>query len=108
MRANKQDSDEKMMQFTEEFKAMIAVIKNQINTLTSATTVIKNHINIFISSLTKKDPPKPPSPTTMVPANTRNPPLDGGYSTKNGGMWTLKHEISSPKFYELLIKTELK
>ena len=23
-------------------------------------------------------------------------------------MWTLKHEISSPRFYELLIKTELK
>ena len=23
-------------------------------------------------------------------------------------MWTLKHEIISPKFYELLIKTELK
>ena len=23
-------------------------------------------------------------------------------------MWTLKHEISSPKFYELFIKTELK
>ena len=23
-------------------------------------------------------------------------------------MWTLKHEISSPKLYELLIKTELK
>ena len=23
-------------------------------------------------------------------------------------MWTLKHEISSPKYYEILIKTELK
>ena len=23
-------------------------------------------------------------------------------------MWTLKHEISSPRFYELLIKIELK
>ena len=23
-------------------------------------------------------------------------------------MWTLKHEISSPKFYKLLIKKELK
>ena len=23
-------------------------------------------------------------------------------------MWTLKHDISSPKFYEVLIKTELK
>ena len=25
-----------------------------------------------------------------------------------GGMWTLKHEISSPKLYEPLINTELK
>ena len=29
-------------------------------------------------------------------------------STKIGGMWTLKHAISSPKLYELIIKTELK
>ena len=24
---------------------------------------------------------------------------------KNGGMWTIKHNISSPTFYEILIKT---
>ena len=34
--------------------------------------------------------------------------MEGGHYTKIDGMWTLKHEISSPKFYELLIKTELK
>ena len=44
----------------------------------------------------------------MVPANKRAPPLDGVKSTEIGGMWTLKHEISSPKFYKLIIKTELK
>ena len=44
----------------------------------------------------------------MVPANNKSPPLEGGRSTKTGGMWTYKHEISSPKFYELLIKIELK
>ena len=27
---------------------------------------------------------------------------------KIGGMWTLKYEIRSPNFYELLIKTEIK
>ena len=47
-------------------------------------------------------------PTNVVPDNRRAPPLDGEHSTKIGGMWTLKHEIRSPKFYELLIKTELK
>ena len=44
----------------------------------------------------------------MVPTNMRDPPLDGEKSTKIGGMWNLKHEISSPIFYELLTKTELK
>ena len=44
----------------------------------------------------------------MVLANNRDPPLDGGQSTKIGGMWTLKHEIISPKFYELIIRIRLK
>ena len=56
----------------------------------------------------QKDTSSTPDPTTMVPANSTNPTLDGGHSTKIGGIWTLKHEISSPKFYELLINTELK
>ena len=47
-------------------------------------------------------------PTTVVPANKRYLPLEGGNSTKIGAMWTLKHDTSSPKFYELLINTELK
>ena len=36
------------------------------------------------------------------------PPLEGGHSTKIGGMWTLKHEISSPRFYEVHVKKEIK
>ena len=43
----------------------------------------------------------------MVPANKNATPLEGGCSTKIGGMWNLKHEISSPKFYEILINIEL-
>ena len=34
--------------------------------------------------------------------------LEGGHYEENGGMWTLKHEISSPKFYGILIKTDLR
>ena len=34
--------------------------------------------------------------------------MNGGIYENIGGMWTLKHEISSPRFYELLIKIELK
>ena len=37
-----------------------------------------------------------------------DPPLEGGQATKICGMWTLKHEISSPQLYELFINTELK
>ena len=44
----------------------------------------------------------------MVPENKKATPLEGGYSTKIGGMWNLKHEISSPNFYQILIKIELK
>ena len=60
------------------------------------------------SSPTQKDISTPPEPTTVVPSNRRYPPLEGGHSNKIGGMWTLKHEISSPKFYELFINIELK
>ena len=44
----------------------------------------------------------------MVPANRRDPPLEGGNYTKIGGMCTLKHDISSPKLYKHLIKTKIK
>ena len=60
------------------------------------------------SSPSQKDTSTTPNPTTMVQTNRRDPPLEEVISDKKFGMWTLKHEISSPKFYELLIKTELK
>ena len=46
--------------------------------------------------------------TNIVPDKKKDTPLEGGHSTKISAMWNLKHEIRSPKFYELLIKTELK
>ena len=46
--------------------------------------------------------------TTVLPSTIRDQTLNGGHSTKNGGMWTLKHDISLPKLYELLINIELK
>ena len=94
MKSNKQDSDEKMMQFTETLKFLTSFMMDQA----------KNSK----SSPTQKGTSTPPDPTTVVPDNMRVPPLEGGHSTKIFGMWNLKHEISSPKFYEILIKTELK
>ena len=56
----------------------------------------------------KIDLPKTKYTSTAVPANKKAPPLEGGHYTKNVSMWILKHDISSPKFYEILIKIELK
>ena len=64
--------------------------------------------NIWKSSPAHKDTSTHPDPTTTVQTNKRAPPLEGGISENIGGMWTLKHEISSPRFYDLLIKIELK
>ena len=92
--ANRQDYDEKMMKLTEELTAMITSMMDQID--------------ILKSSPDKKDSPKVQDPTTLVPANKRDPLMESGCSTKIGGMWDLKHEISSPIFYELLVNIELK
>ena len=85
MKANKQDSDEKMMQLTVKFETMLAVISNQFNNLASSPT--------------QKDKLTPLDPTPNVTDHRKAPPLEGGHSTKIGGMWTLKHNIRSPKFY---------
>ena len=96
--SNRKDSDEKLNNLTEDLKAMIA----------STITSMMDQINISILSPNHNDSPKSQDPTTVVPSNRRPPPLSGGNSTKIGGKWYLKHEIRSPKFYELLIKTEFK
>ena len=57
------------------------------------------------SSPDQKDSPKPQYPTTVVLSNKMAPTLDTENSTKIGGMWNIKHDVSSPELYELLIKT---
>ena len=47
-------------------------------------------------------------PSTSVLATNNAPPLEVGNSIKVDVVWTLKHEISSPKLYKLAMKTELK
>ena len=91
---NKQEMKSKMEAITETLKVF--------------TTFMMDQTNIPKYSPSQKDTSTPPYPNTVVPTNRRSPPLEGGYSTKIGGMWTLKHEIILPKLYELLIKTELK
>ena len=64
-------------------------------------------IKIYKYSPEKKDSPKAKDPTTEVPAKNKAPQLEDGHPTKICGTCNIKHEIRSPKFYELLIKTEL-
>ena len=87
-----------MIKLTEDFKAMI----------TSYITYIMGYINTLKSLPTQKDSKNTQDPTTVVPDNRRDPPLDSGQSTIIIGMWNLKYEIISPKLYELLIKIEIK
>ena len=91
MKSNEQDSDEKMKKFIEYFKEMLVAITHQINTLKYPPT--------------QKNSPKLLDPTNVFPTNRRDTPLEGGQSTKIGGMWTLKHDIRSPKLYKIPIKT---
>ena len=51
---------------------------------------------------------KPKYHGTVVHGNRKVPPLEGENYQKIGGMWTLKHDISSQKLYELIIKTDIK
>ena len=64
-----------------------------------------DHIKFSKSSLDKKDSPKAQNITTLVPSIKKATSSEGENSTKNGGMWTIKHDISSPKLYGILIKT---
>ena len=84
-------TDEKLAHLTEGLKVLSAFIMNQTNN--------------YKFPKSQKDTLNPQDPTTVVPDNRRAPPLDRGKSNKIGGMWNPKHEISSPKLYELLIKT---
>ena len=64
--------------------------------LASTTTSLMDHINIYKYLPSQKYSPKPPYPTTLIPANRRAPPLNSVQYTKIGDMWNLKHDISSP------------
>ena len=94
IKSNRQDYDDKTKNITEYLTEMIISMMDKIK--------------ILKTSPDKKDPPKDQYYTTLVPANKRDLPLEGVNSTKVGDVWTLKHEIRSPKFYEILIKTEIK
>ena len=93
----KMKTDEKLTNVTEELKF-----------LTETITLVMDQTNISKFLPSQKDTLNTLESTNMFLANRRAPPLDRGNSKTIGEMWTLKHDIRSPKIYELLIKTELK
>ena len=99
--SNKQEADRNQV----KTDAKLTKITEDLQKL---TTLMIDQANISKSFPSQKDTSTPPYPTTTVHTNRRAPPLEGGISENIGGVWTLKHEISSPRFYELLIKTDLK
>ena len=101
---NKLDTDEKQMKTDQKLTHLTEDLKVLIATITS---MMYQNNNSKLSP-SQKDISNPPYPTTVVPAYRRATPLGRGNSIKIGSMWTLKHDISSPKFYEILINTEIK
>ena len=99
--SNNKESDKNQMKTDDK----LALLTENLQFLTA---FMMDQTNISKSSPDQKDTSTPLDPTTLVPTNRRDPSLEGGHSIKIGGIWTLKHEIRSPKFDEILIKTELK
>ena len=56
------------------------------------------------SSPDKVYPTKAHDTDTELSDNKKDPPLEGGNYMKVCGVWTIKHDISPPKYSELLMK----
>ena len=106
--ANKQQDDEKQMKASEKQIKTDEKLTQITENLQVLTAFMMDQTNISKFSPSQKDTSTAPDPTTVVKSNRMAPSLEGGNSTKMCGMWTLKHEISSQKFYELLVNIELK
>ena len=88
--AIKQDTDDKIKKHYSNFTEISKIIKQLM--------VQDNY-----SLPDKVDSPKSHGLDTMVLDKNKAPPLEDGYSMQSGGMWNLKHDISSPNLYKLLI-----
>ena len=83
---NERKSD--MKKIDSEYTKMKSDMK-QINTMLTYMMSQKQN-----SSPENMDPQNPQDPSTVVPHNKKAPPIEGERSTRIGGMWTIKHEIS--------------
>ena len=98
---NSQDYDDKMKKYYSKLDKQDSKIDNILEMI---KIMMDNNQNLNHSP-DNMDSPKYQGPTTEVPANNKALTLKGGHSTKKIYVWTLKHDISSPKLYKLLINT---
>ena len=98
MQASIDANDEKMKKIDYEFTDMKSEMTDIKTYLKHVLVQNQNSSPDHMDSLKDQDI------NYEVPDNKKAPPLEGRNPKKNGCMWTLKHEIISPKFYELLIK----
>ena len=77
---NSQDYDDKTKKLAEDLTEMIASRMYQIK--------------MSKYSIDKKNPKNLQYPINVVLDNKKASPFEGGNSTKNGGIWTLKHDIT--------------
>ena len=101
---NRQSSDEKMKKYYSKLDKKDSKLDN-ITTMINHTMYQNKNSNYPPDNMYS---PLTQSPNTVFLVTNKALPLESGNSTKNIYLWTLKHEISSPKFYELIINTELK
>ena len=78
--ANRQNSEYKMKNLTEDLTEMIASRMYQIK--------------MSKYSIDKNNPKNLQYAINVVLDNKKASPFEGGNSTKNGGIWTLKHDIT--------------
>ena len=83
---------------TDELKKDNDGIKKELNKYEFESANIKALINKVLGQnqylyQDNMDSQKAQDPTTMVPDNKKDPPLDGGNFKKSGGIWNLKYEI---------------
>ena len=96
---NSQPSDEKMKKYYSKLDKQDSKLDNIVE-ITIKMMYQNQNSNYPPANM---DSPYYQGPTTVFPDDNKALPLEGGNSTKNGYLCTLKHEISLPKFYELPI-----
>ena len=89
--------NDKRQAFDQKVKKYDSKLEKQDSKLDKLTEMVKKKMDQNKNSNSfpdKIDKPKAQDPKILVLNNKKAPPLECIHCIKNGGMWTLKHEIS--------------